>query len=1125
MIGTFSPYLLYNCIPPPLQVTLLMIFPRQIFSTKPFTSSSSPSPPPFGSPQTLLKSCIIPCVRSLNLFLSFLLRSRKFTLLLETFSQFSSNSIQIDSKTHFLITRALLKSRRFEEALQFIYPADNYNFVVKKSLWDSLIRELCVAGGDPERSLSLLHECMRNRGILPALITFRSLVLSFSSQGRMEKAIEALEIMTSEEVGYPYDNFVCSSIISGFSRIGKSELGLGFYERVQKSLTFQPNLMTYTAVVDALCRVGRIDEASVAVQKMEKDGIVLDAVLYTSWICGYFRKGLLMEAFRKHRLMSENGILPDLISYTSVIDGLCKEGHLEKVIGLLKYMEKSRLKPNLITYTCIIRGFCKRYKMEDAFFIFRKMEELNIVADEFVYSVLIDGFCVIGKLDEVFELLEEMGRKGIKATAMTYNTVVNGLCKAGKTCKADEISRNCVGDNFTYSTLLHGYMMEKDARGVSDTKKRLEQAGISYDVVTVNILIKALFISGMVDDACSLFQEMRDKYLIADSSMYCTMVDCYCKHGMSGRAVEVFMDYKSTPAFVNDACHNCMIVELCKEEKLEMATELFLELCQKNFVADTITYRKLMKAKFEDGNWEAVLKLISRVERCNSEILSSICNDSVSFLCNRQCFPAALEVYILMRLKGLTVWSKSYYILLKNLINSGNGLIIELIFCDYIKACGVFEPRIVNIICLYLCKKNVEEAIRFLPSLSKRNISLSVMTVVVNTLKEKGRVENALNFLLEAKESSVAADVVVYSIIVDGLCKAGSPEKALDICSRMRKKGISANIVTYNSVIHGLCREGCLVEAFRIFDSLECNGFFPTVVTYATLIGALAEEGFLQDAKELLGRMAVKGISPNIHIFNLLINGYCRFGLLEEGMQLFKDLTVFSLEPDDLTISSLIYGYCIKGDMQAGLDFYNMYRVKGYSPDFFGFLNLIKGLSAKGRMEEARSIIRDMLQHRESVDLINQAGDGLNFESLATDVKLACEEGRIREVINILADVGSKFCNSPWSKNCNRIKQSIEAFCTDTKKKVCTGGGLTMPAAARNILQFGEDGITEGKPVFCKNKISNSVMNEYEILCQSSLKYDFEAYYSMIATLCSKGELQKANDIVKATILNLGKEH
>ncbi|PKA58554.1 Pentatricopeptide repeat-containing protein [Apostasia shenzhenica] len=1038
------------------------------------SSSSSSSPHPFPSssstlsPQSLLKRCVRPSIRSLNIFLSFLLRKRKLSLLLETFAQISSNSIEIDSNTHFLVTHALLKSRRYEEAEQFILPAEKYDFVVRKSLWDSLIRGMCVGGGKPERALNLLQECVRTQGISPSPFTFRSLVLALSSQGRMEWAIEVLEIMSSERFAYPIDNFICSSIISGFSRIGKSELALRFYEGVQKSQEFYPNLMTYTAVIDALCREDRIEEASSIVWKMKKDGIVLDEVVYTSWICGYLRKGVLMEGLRKHKLMEENGVMPDVVSYTALIDGLCKEGHVEKVIGLLKCMEKCGFKPNLITYTAIIQGFCRRGKIEEAFFVLRKMEELNIAADEFLYSVLIDGLCIEGSLSKVFVLLEEMERKGVKAGPTTCNTVVNGLCKAGKTCTADEISRKYCGDNFTYSTLMHGYLKENDAHGVIETKKRLEQAGIPFDVVTANTLLKAFFVVDMVDDAYSFFQEMPQKGLVADPITYCTMVDGYCKRGLISMALEIFEEYRRTSELLNDVCHNCMIIGLCKVGNIEMATELFQELCENNLISSSVTYRKLMTIQFKKGNGEGVLKFITRMEKSHPGILSSICNDAIFFLCQKGCLAAAFEAYILMKMKGLTVRSKAFYVLLKFLIKSGNRLIIELLMCDYIKSCGVFEPRIVKVISSYLCKKNIDEAIRFLSDKSKSSISLSILTLVVSTLKEQNRVNDALQFLREAEENGIIADGIVYSIIVDGFCREGDLEKALDLCATMRNKGFCPQIATYNSVIHCLCCQGCLIDAFRIFDSFERNNVFPTIVTYVTLIDALCREGFLHDAKQLLLRMSRKGIAPTTRIYNSLINGYCCFGFFEEGIGLFTDLERNSLKPDGFTISSIVYGYCLKSDMQGALNFYHKYRDQEISPDFLGFLNLIKGLSTKGRMEEARGIIRDMLQYEAAAVLINKAGD-----DVLPYLKFACEEGRIQEVINILTDLGSDYFPPRWCKEGNNNLKKVKNW--------------------HFIDRFTADE--------CKN---------------ATIHEGFETYYSIVASLCSKGELQKANSLVKA---------
>ncbi|KAK8964227.1 hypothetical protein KSP40_PGU004919 [Platanthera guangdongensis] len=97
-----------------------------------------------------------------------------------------------------------------------------------------------------------------------------------------------------------------------------------------------------------LCREGRIDEASNLVQEMENNGMVLDAVLYTSWMCGYFRKGLLMDGFLKHSLMGRNGVMADVVSYTALIDGLCKEGHFEKVIGVFCAYEEERIETKFV---------------------------------------------------------------------------------------------------------------------------------------------------------------------------------------------------------------------------------------------------------------------------------------------------------------------------------------------------------------------------------------------------------------------------------------------------------------------------------------------------------------------------------------------------------------------------------------------------------------------------------------------------------------------------------------------------------------------------------------------------------------------------------------------------------
>ncbi|KAM0953863.1 putative tetratricopeptide-like helical domain superfamily [Dioscorea sansibarensis] len=963
--------------------------------------------------------------------------------------------------------------------------------------------------------------------------SLRCLIFTLSARGEPERAVQVLEMMKYANVGLQVDDFVASSIVSGFTKIGKPELGLGFYEKIEEREGFRSGLVTLTAVVDALCRIGRVGEACELVREMEAGGLVLDEVLYSCWISGLFRNGDLMEGLRKHCLMVENGIMPDVVSYSVVIDGLCKEGSVEKVVGFLDEMKRKGIEPNLVIYTSIIQGFCERGKVEEAFSILKKVEESGIVLHEFVYAILIHGLCKVGDLDRVFGVLEDMEAKRIIVGYVTYNTVIKGLCKAGRMTKADEVSKRFSGDNFTFSTLLHGYMKDMDVAGVRETKRRLEEAGICLDVVTCNVLIKALFMVGMVEDAVKLFNEMPQMGLVANCVTYCTMVDGCCKSGKIDEALQIFDEYRQNSAGSTAACHNCIIRGLCKEHLVEIAVEVFEDLIEKNLVLDTSICRTLTRAQFVEGGEERVRKFIQKMQKLEPKLLSFLSNDAVTFLCANNCFEGALEIYFLMRGSSIVITSKSYYLLLKKLVQGQMKHACQLIMNDFVKAYGMFESRMINILLFYLCKRNVDVAIQFLGIMGKQNVSVRVLTAIVCALKRENRANDAYEFLMAAEKDDLSLDVVIYSSVVDALCKEGHLGSALDLCESMKMKGMCPNIVMYNSVINGLCRQGSVVVAFRLFDSLEHNNVFPTAFTYAILISALSREGFMQDAKDLFGKMVSKGITPNTCMYNILINGYCSFGLIEEAQKLIMDMDENCLQLDAFTVSAVISGFCLKGDIQGALDLFTRQKRREKFPDFLGFTNLIKGLFYNGRVEEARSILRDMLQCAEVVDLINHAGDGLNIdESLVSLLGLACDQGRVKEVIDILNEVSLTAFPTWRSESDYRIKhlkllQDGGDFTTDVKMPGSGEGGIPLMEAEvpRQPYDISKSKNKTGGMVDMSNKLcklgkEDGSNKDHGRLIGKPVSRDFDSYYSIIASLCSKGELRKANSIVRTMLLS-----
>ena len=944
----------------------------------------------------------------------------------------------------------------------------------KSRLWDSLIRGLCIDQDEPEKALLVLRDCLKNRGILPSSFTFCLLIYGFSSRGDMSKAIEVLELMT--DVKYPFDNFVCSSVMAGFCRIGKPEFAVGFFENATSSGALQPNVVTYTALVGALCKLGRVNEVYDLVFRMEKEGVAFDVVFYSSWICGFISEGVLMEVFQKNRQMVKEGMFPDILSYTVLVDGFSKLGDVEKAIGFLEKMRNGGLEPNLITFTAIMSGFCKKGKLEEAFAVFKMVEDLGIKMDEFVYATLINGTCRKGDFDRAFHLLDEMEKKGINPSIVTYNTVINGLCKFGRTAEADEVSKGISGDTLTYTTLLHGYIIEENITGILETKRRFEEAGVCMDVVMCNILIKALFMVGLFDDVYILYKGMQERDLFADSVTYCTMVQGYCKVGKIDEAVEIFDEFRST-GISSVACYNCLISGLCNSGMVDMATEVFIELNEKGLALDVGIYTMLIKAVVEKKGAPKIANLLCRLENMGPDVYDILCDTAISFFCQR-CYPdAVLQVFIMMRRKGLTLTSKSYYLLIKGLIAGGNKWQSLTLLNSFLKEYGLVEPRVKKILVHYLCLKDVNTAHLFLEKTKDNSATITIPHILFKELIKEGRVLDAYQLVMEAEDNLPAMDVFDYTFVVDSLCKEGNISEALDLIGFAKKKGICLNIVSYNSVIGALCHQGFLVEAFRLFDSLERIDLSPSEVTYAILIGALCREGFLQDARKLFKRMLLVGFEPDIRVYNSIIDGYCRTGQMEEALKLFDDFELKSLKPDGFTVSALINGCCHKGDMEGALEYLFEFKEKGVLPDFLGFMYLIRGLCAKGRMEEARSVIREMLQSQSVMELINKVDTEVQTESLESLLICLCDQGSIKEAVSVLNEVGSVFFPPGL-----HIRQQHFGF-------------------------FGRKG--------------KKMVKDLDQLRRRSQFHDFDYYYSEVASLCSKGELQKASLLAKKILEKL----
>ncbi|XP_047962125.1 pentatricopeptide repeat-containing protein At3g04760, chloroplastic-like [Salvia hispanica] len=109
-----------------------------------------------------------------------------------------------------------------------------------------------------------------------------------------------------------------------------------FVELPSKNL--QPNVVTCTILVGAICKEGRIDEA--------------------------------MDLMTQ---MVNNGCLPDVVTYIILIGALCEEGRIGEAKDMMMQMVNEGCLPNNEMYNVFVQRLLKWNKMDDAILVLKEM--------------------------------------------------------------------------------------------------------------------------------------------------------------------------------------------------------------------------------------------------------------------------------------------------------------------------------------------------------------------------------------------------------------------------------------------------------------------------------------------------------------------------------------------------------------------------------------------------------------------------------------------------------------------------------------------------------------------------------------------------------------------------------
>ncbi|KAK8958787.1 Pentatricopeptide repeat-containing protein [Platanthera guangdongensis] len=515
---------------------------------------------------------------------------------------------------------------KFDRAVKIILEMMRKGFVPDTFTYTQVIDRLCQAS-KVEAAFCLFEE-MKSNGITPDVYTYTTLIDTFSKAGLIKQAknwfdemitngctpnvvtytalihaylksrrvSEANELFMNMLVMGCRPNIVTySALIDGLCKAGNVDKSCRIYSKMRgtyegkdvdmyfednSSNIIAPNVFTYGALVDGLCKAHKVVEAHDLLDSMFSSGCEPNNIVYDALVDGFCKVGKLDEAQKVFVRMSQHGHMPSVYTYSSLIDRLFKDKRLDLVIEILSKMLANSCIPNVVTYTEMIDGLCKVGKTHEAYKLFKTMAEKGSNPNVITYTAMIDGFGKSAEFDMCLELYRQMTTNGCAPNFITYTVLISHYCTAGLLDEALGILEGMKQTYWPIHVAGYGKVIEGFSRKFIASLGLLEDIS-NYSVLPVapayKILIGSFCQAGRLDEAFKLYKE------VTGSSF-------------------------SSPIF-NLNTYSVFIEALCLASKVEKAFQLYSDLTLRGLVPELMILFCLVKGLLHDDKWEEALQL------------------------------------------------------------------------------------------------------------------------------------------------------------------------------------------------------------------------------------------------------------------------------------------------------------------------------------------------------------------------------------------------------------------------------------------------------------------------------------------------------------------------------------
>jgi pentatricopeptide repeat protein len=448
-------------------------------------------------------------------------------------------------------------------------------------------------------------------------------------------------------------------------------------------------------------------------------------------------------------------------------------------------------------------------------------------------------------LDEAYRILQRLvSDVGIRSKTLQplsekeFSQVLHAHCKAGRMDIAQRIvklqERNPRAPPLslvTYSILLKGYGQLHDLKNVQMTLQRAKYEKMKFDIIMMNTLIDAYINCNAMNEAKTLFMEMKQGGFSPNRRTYNTYMKGLAKIGELNEANRLAIEMKQLRLWdsitTNTLVHAAVVAgNLTYAEEILSGETLQLEK-YKHYHPNVEAYTELIDVYSKTDQLDRALLILQTMQ------LRGVEPNEVTYVClmgglgRNQRFDLARKILGYMESRGLRPTTKIYNALIFGLLNDTNPADVDARVDEGMKL--LREMMIANInpnsitVCAFvdaLSRCNIPrvteakllvdelERLRCVPRGDNR-----VLTSLIRSYGKLGDVEGVVISFQKLKHP----DTVAVNAYMDACCRCGRDKLAIDafeLYFRKAKKFVQPDVISF-AVLIGSCLKGNSTESLK----------------------------------------------------------------------------------------------------------------------------------------------------------------------------------------------------------------------------------------------------------------------------------------------------------------------